>query len=83
MMRESITQRRDTVVPDDDRESTTPVEQTSCGLGGELRFSDSIVYGNTDTCLLHFTRDNIIKDEKENQDRDSDIDMMVIYNTRL
>ncbi|XP_034177541.1 USP6 N-terminal-like protein [Osmia lignaria lignaria] len=34
VMRESITQRRDTVVPDDDRESTTPVEQTSCGLGG-------------------------------------------------
>ncbi|CAL7935650.1 unnamed protein product [Xylocopa violacea] len=34
VMRESITQRRDTVVADDGRESTTPVEQTSCGLGG-------------------------------------------------
>ncbi|XP_003702038.1 USP6 N-terminal-like protein [Megachile rotundata] len=35
VMRESITQRRDmVVVADDDRESTTPVEQTSCGLGG-------------------------------------------------
>ncbi|OAD62092.1 USP6 N-terminal-like protein [Eufriesea mexicana] len=34
VMRESITQRRDLVLADDGRESTTPVEQTSCGLGG-------------------------------------------------
>ncbi|CAD1475306.1 unnamed protein product [Heterotrigona itama] len=34
VMRESITQRRDLVLADEDRESTTPVEQTSCGLGG-------------------------------------------------
>ncbi|CAK9829148.1 USP6 N-terminal-like protein [Anthophora retusa] len=34
VMRESIAQRRDLVLTDDGRESTTPVEQTSCGLGG-------------------------------------------------
>ncbi|KAG6797712.1 USP6 N-terminal-like protein isoform X1 [Apis mellifera caucasica] len=34
VMRESITQRRDLVLAEDGRESTTPVEQTSCGLGG-------------------------------------------------
>lgn len=39
-MRESITQRRDLVLAEDGRESTTPVEQTSCGLGGELRYKN-------------------------------------------
>ncbi|XP_076169832.1 USP6 N-terminal-like protein [Ptiloglossa arizonensis] len=34
VMRESITQRRDLVLVDDGRESTTPVEPTGCGLGG-------------------------------------------------
>ena len=34
VMRESITQRRDLVLVEDDRESTTPVEPTGCGLGG-------------------------------------------------
>lgn len=46
-MRESITQRRDLVLAEDGRESTTPVEQTSCGLGGELRYNKNIVNSNT------------------------------------
>lgn len=83
VMRESITQRRDLVLADDGRESTTPVEQTSCGLGGELRYSEKIVHGNTDTCLLYSKQESIIKDEdKDNTDID-EIDIMVIYNTRL
>lgn len=83
-MRESITQRRDLVLADDGRESTTPVEQTSCGLGGELRYSENIVHGNTDTCLLHSKQESIIKDEEKDKSTDTDeIDIMVIYNTRL
>lgn len=34
VMRESVVQRRDLALTDDDRESTTPVEPTSCALGG-------------------------------------------------
>lgn len=52
-MRESITQRRDLVLAEDGRESTTPVEQTSCGLGGELWYNKNIVNSNTNICLLY------------------------------
>lgn len=82
-MRESITQRRDLVLVDDGRESTTPVEPTGCGLGGELQYSENIVHGNISTCLLHSKRESILKDMEKDKDRDSKIDIMVIYNTRL
>lgn len=83
VMRESITQRRDLVLVEDDRESTTPVEPTGCGLGGELRYSENIVHGNINACFLHCEQEGIVKDTKTDKDRDSEIDIMIVYNTRL
>ncbi|XP_076622582.1 USP6 N-terminal-like protein [Colletes latitarsis] len=48
VMRESITQRRDLVLVDDGRESTTPVEPTGCGLGGsKFSFDPSLDDGTS------------------------------------
>lgn len=75
-MRESITQRRDTVVvAEDGRESTTPVEPTVCGLGGEL-------HDNVNAYFLHCEQESIMDSKKDN-DKDSKTNITVVYNTRL
>lgn len=74
-----MAQRRDMALIDDGRESTTPVEPTS-GLGGEFRDScDSTLYDSTDS-TSRFEHGSESKDE---DDANSNVQITIIYNTRL
>lgn len=82
MMRESVVQRRDMALVEEGRESTTPVDPSSGGLGGKFESSVNTTHNSRDITICRPIYEGDA-DEKSDTEIDSAIDIILIYNTRL
>ena len=81
LMRESVVQRRQTIVIEEENvETSTPIEPANRGsLGGELITHESVTHTDISTTNAVNTNEKDVRDNCI----DSNINVLLIYNTRL
>lgn len=82
--RETVVNRRDMAVIEENRETSTPVEPANCGsLGGEFTTRTREIHANTSARTSDaFSSENSSSNDSLSHSSDSNINVL-IYNTRL